>query len=56
MALYYNLSKVHALSDGDEEFVKQIIDLFLTEIPEDLFKVKEGINEKDYKKRSGCRV
>ncbi len=50
MALYYNLSKVHALSDGDEEFVKQIIDLFLTEIPEDLFKVKEGINEKDYKK------
>jgi hypothetical protein len=50
MALHYNLSKVHALSDGDNEFVMQIIDLFLTEIPEDLKQVKFGIEEKDYTK------
>ena len=50
MALHYNLSKVHALSDDDNEFVMQIIDLFLTEIPEDLKEVKIGIEEKDYKK------
>ncbi len=50
MALHYNLSKVHALSDGDNEFVMQIIDLFLSEIPEDLKEVKVGIEEKDYKK------
>ncbi len=50
MALHYNLSKVHALSDGDNEFVMQIIDLFLTEIPEDLKEVKAGIEEKVYTK------
>lgn len=50
MALHYNLSKVHALSDDDNEFVMQIIDLFLTEIPEDLKEVKIGIEEKDYDK------
>jgi hypothetical protein len=50
MALHYNLSKVYALSDDDNEFVMQIIDLFLTEIPEDLKQVKIGIEEKDYTK------
>lgn len=50
MALHYNLSKVHALSDGDNEFVLQIINLFLTEIPPDLKEVKAGIEEKDYTK------
>ncbi len=50
MALHYNLSKVYALSDSDNEFVMQIIDLFLSEIPEDLKEVKIGIEEKDYKK------
>ena len=49
MALHYNLSKVHALSEGDEEFVMQIINLFLTEIPDDLKEVKDGIEEKNYK-------
>ena len=49
MALHYNLSKVHALSEGDNDFVMQIIDLFLTEIPEDLKEVKAGIEEKNYK-------
>lgn len=49
MALHYNLSKVHALSDGDNEFVMQIIDLFLSEIPDDLKEVKTGIEEKNYK-------
>lgn len=50
MALHYNLSKVHALSDGDNDFVMQIIDLFLSEIPEDLKEVKAGIEDKDYNK------
>ncbi len=50
MALHYNLSKVYALSDNDNDFVMQIINLFLSEIPEDLKEVKIGIEEKDYKK------
>ena len=49
MALKYNLSKVYALSDNDPLFVKQILILFVTEVPEDLKKIKEGINNKDHK-------
>jgi HPt (histidine-containing phosphotransfer) domain-containing protein len=48
MALHYNLAKVYALSDNDEEFVKQIIDLFVTEVPEDLEQIAEGIEKKDH--------
>jgi hypothetical protein len=49
MALKYNLSKVYALSDNDPEFVLQILILFVTEVPEDLKKIKEGIDNKDHK-------
>ena len=49
MALHYNLAKVYALSDNDSEFVMQIVSLFVTEVPEDLAEIKEGIKKKDYK-------
>jgi HPt (histidine-containing phosphotransfer) domain-containing protein len=49
MALKYNLSKVYALSDNDSEFVHQILTLFVTEVPDDLEQVKEGIKKKDHK-------
>ena len=49
MALKYNLSKVYALSDNDPEFVKEILTLFVTEVPDDLLQVKEGIKKKDIK-------
>ena len=49
MALNYNLSKVYALSDDDPEFVMQIIDLFITEVPEDLKQIETGIDNKDHK-------
>ncbi len=49
MALNYNLAKVYALSDNDPEFVMQIITLFVTEVPEDLKQIKEGIKKKDHK-------
>jgi hypothetical protein len=49
MALHYNLAKVYALSDNDPEFVLQIVTLFVTEIPEDLAEIKEGIKKKDHK-------
>lgn len=49
MALKYNLSKVYALSDNDPEFVKEILTLFVTEVPDDLAQVKEGIKKKDHK-------
>lgn len=49
MALNYNLSKVYALSDNDSEFVNEILTLFVTEVPEDLKQIKEGIKKRDYK-------
>lgn len=49
MALHYNLAKVYEISDNDSEFVEQIIELFINEIPQDLKYVKKGIEEKDYK-------
>ena len=49
MALHYNLAKVYALSDNDPEFVMQIVTLFVTEVPEDLAEIKEGIKKRDHK-------
>jgi HPt (histidine-containing phosphotransfer) domain-containing protein len=49
MALHYNLAKVYAISDNDSDFVLQIITLFVTEVPEDLLQIKEGIKKKDHK-------
>ncbi|MEZ7498724.1 Hpt domain-containing protein [Flavobacterium sp. Arc3] len=49
MALNYNLAKVYALSDNDPEFVNEILTLFVTEVPEDLLQIKEGIKKKDHK-------
>lgn len=48
MALKYNLSKVYALSENDPEFVQQIVTLFVEEVPEDLKKIKEGIDTKNH--------
>jgi HPt (histidine-containing phosphotransfer) domain-containing protein len=49
MALKYNLAKVYALSDNDPEFVNEILNLFVTEVPEDLIQIGEGIKKKDHK-------
>lgn len=50
MALQYNLSKVYAISDNDPEFVKQILTLFLEEVPAESSIIKEGLKEKDHTK------
>jgi len=50
MAIHYNLAKVYAISDDDEDFVRQIVTLFVEEVPDDVKEMKEGINEKDYAK------
>jgi HPt (histidine-containing phosphotransfer) domain-containing protein len=49
MALNYNLAKVYALSDNDQDFVMQIIDLFISEVPEDVKLIDQGIKDKDHK-------
>lgn len=49
MALHYNLSKVYELSDNDQDFVNDVLTLFVTEVPEDISQIKEGIKKKDHK-------
>ena len=49
MALHYNLAKVYEISENDQEFVLQIANLFVTEIPLDLSYLKIGIDNKNYK-------
>lgn len=50
MALHYNLSKVYAISDNDEEFAKQIVTLFTEEVPAEIKNIREGLEVKDHKK------
>lgn len=49
MAIHYNLAKVYALSDNDQDFVNQIITLFVTEVPQDVNQIRMGIKVKDHK-------
>lgn len=48
MALQYNLSKVYEISENDTEFAVQIVNLFLSEVPDEIKSIKVGIDEKDY--------
>jgi HPt (histidine-containing phosphotransfer) domain-containing protein len=50
MALHYNLSKVYAISDNDEEFAKQIVTLFTEEVPAEIKNIRTGVEDKDHKK------
>jgi len=48
MALHYNLSKVHAISDNDPEFARQIVILFTEEVPAEVKNIRQGFKEKDH--------
>ncbi len=50
MALQYNLAKVYEISENDADFVKQIVTLFIDEVPIEIGSMKTGIEEKDYAK------
>jgi HPt (histidine-containing phosphotransfer) domain-containing protein len=53
MAVHYNLAKVYAISDDDKDFVLQIINLFVEEVPQDLKQLKEGIKAKNHTQAYG---
>ncbi|WP_300568926.1 Hpt domain-containing protein [Flavobacterium sp.] len=48
MAIHYNLAKVYAISDDDKDFVLQIVNLFVEEVPADVQQIRVGIKAKDY--------
>jgi HPt (histidine-containing phosphotransfer) domain-containing protein len=53
MALHYNLAKVHEISENDTDFVMEILKLFVFEVPDDLFQMKEAINAKLHEEAYG---
>ena len=53
MAIHYNLAKVYAISDDDKDFVLQIVNLFVEEVPSDVQQIKVGIKAKDYAQTYG---
>ncbi len=48
MAQYYNLAKVYARSENEQNEVLDVISFFVNEIPLLLNQMKEGIEEKHY--------
>ncbi|PTX59008.1 HPt (histidine-containing phosphotransfer) domain-containing protein [Kordia periserrulae] len=45
----YNLEKIHAMSDGDNEFIEAVVVAFIEEIPADLTVFEKEIVAKHYK-------
>lgn len=43
----YDLQKIIELSDNDPEFIKAMVDMFITEIPRDLEHLAVGVIEDD---------
>jgi len=43
----YDLSKLEVISDGNEQFKQEIVQLFCSIIPEELAKLKQAIDEKE---------
>ncbi len=48
MGTYYKLHKINELADNDQGFVRDIVLVFLTEIPEDIKIIQKAISKNDY--------
>ncbi|OYQ36125.1 histidine kinase [Flavobacterium cyanobacteriorum] len=50
MALTYNLLKVNAISDNDAQFARQVVTLFIEEVPFEIKNMKDGLRKKNHQK------
>ncbi|WP_350287620.1 Hpt domain-containing protein [uncultured Croceitalea sp.] len=46
--MIYSLDKINEMAEGDEDFVRSVVTVFLEEVPEDLQALEEAISTKDY--------
>ncbi|GGG57601.1 hypothetical protein GCM10011414_29310 [Croceivirga lutea] len=46
--MIYSLDKINEMAEGDEDFVRSVISVFLEEVPEDLKSLEQAIAEKEY--------
>ncbi len=47
--MIYNLDKINEMAEGDEDFIKSVVSVFLEEVPGDLEGLETALNEKDHK-------
>lgn len=48
MSVLYNLDTIHAIAEGDQEFVASVVSAFLEEMPVALNALEKAIQERDY--------
>ncbi|HUH47508.1 MAG TPA: Hpt domain-containing protein [Arenibacter sp.] len=46
--MIYNLDKIQEMAEGDEEFIKSVVTVFLEEVPSDLSELERALGLKDY--------
>lgn len=46
--MIYNLDKINEMAEGDEEFIKSVVSVFLEEVPEDLASLEVAVNAEDF--------
>ncbi len=53
MNVLYNLDSLNEIAEGDRDFMKEIIELFITGIPDSVAKMNKAYRDKDYTVLSG---
>jgi len=46
--MIYSLDKINELAEGDEDFIRSVVSVFLEEVPEDLIALENAIAAKDF--------
>lgn len=46
--MIYSLDKINEMADGDEDFIKSVVAVFLEEVPQDLEEMEKSLELKNY--------
>lgn len=46
--MIYNLDKINEMAEGDEDFIRSVVSVFLEEVPEDLDALENAIAVRDF--------
>ncbi len=46
--MIYSLDKIHEMAEGDQEFVRSVVSVFLEEVPEDLRELESAVATSHY--------
>jgi len=46
--MIYSLDKINEMAEGDDEFIKSVVAVFLEEVPQDLDELEKALGLKNY--------